>query len=531
MNASRFCSVEGCQNRAPYLCPKCRSSFCSVVCYPKHSHHCLSAFASESSAPLRNINVSEEQRRRFHNLLLRAHQEEEWDTHQVPCDDNALLERNNLPQGPTQVQTATSSSLDNDGEAQSSISQNDDDDDPASLLQRVITDLDDNAKDALFTVLHKAMQTEFDVRHSSNSANTQLDTSSAPSHIQQNAANSSYEEHQLAHDASAASRAQETVSDPTKTSAHSFRNTPGNKQWSHSSVQNGADVCSTADILEQLVEDIDILNLGPEDILARLPPVLARDFQDRVKNGHTDDLIQLWRPWWEPNDCQNDSAEQHIGVSDGKRSLEIADLPPLPTPEKLLVDVGAVRERASPAMLFNVIDMILGYCVSCRLCNGDIMSDPPSAARILWEASATVGGDVRYNSIEEVCVKLFSRITKLLGRGVAVAGLIDTAAILGGCSSWVTAALFETERLLNESRLSSSDKRASRILKGAIRKVAFFVSWALGECSDTFLEAARAVNRFVAREGGRNEEMLKMATRLTHSYPLPDSRNRRMDIH
>ena len=271
-----------------------------------------------------------------------------------------------------------------------------------------------------------------------------------------------------------------------------------------------ADITS---ILEMLAEEIEISDLSYNDILVRLPECLRCDFEKRLREGSLDRLVLVWTPWWQPANPAQDSSPECVQPP--------APLPPLPSPDQLVVPIHVPRKKGSPFLKHNLIDILVAYALSMRLCNGELWGDA-CAAKTFWRTSTVLAVDSRYASTNEVCDAVAKNITREENHALATQSLYDAADILSGGSDWVSRALYECQILL-EAGLRVAGMSKSEIRK-RVCKIGFFVSWSLCQESVALQDVAREVISFADLERGHAEEV-KTASRIMQA-----SRTRRITV-
>lgn len=259
------------------------------------------------------------------------------------------------------------------------------------------------------------------------------------------------------------------------------------------------------DELEQLVNDMEVLDLSYEQIIARLPQELVQEFEKRLRDERASRLVVLWQPWWFVSG-KSDREQGGVVIEDGE--VEEGQMPPLPVAADLCVPLEVPRRNASTSVTYNVVEVVVAYCHALRMCNGEWRVQVVDVARRMWETSAVLAHDRRYGTVEGVCEACLEGIVrKDQSNDAAVEALNDAAAVLSGLSEWVARALFESQRIFDEAISQVDAGNARKHVKARARKVAYFVSWALCQDSESFVRAAREILSFVGKIAEQQDEV------------------------
>lgn len=442
---SRPCGVSGCTAVSRYECPRCHLPYCTASCYGAHSKACVDAFSRETDLRLKGVKTSEWERRRFNNIVEKIR---DAGFYGGSYEDPVLEDRD-------QEETVEEiTEKDEEGA---------DEEELPELLEQFMDSLDDDGKKLVFSMISKGMLE----RYEENKREAEETASMAKG--------------------AEAPGEKPRISDVDKDKTDKPQTSPPD----------------TAETLEDLVHDMEANDLSYEQILERLPQGMARDIEARLRDGRASRLLKLWCPWWIIR-SKNDMIET---TGDGDVQQEEGEMPPLPTSDQLLVPVHVPRKGASSFIMYNVIDVLAAYCMSLRLCNGDWASDPSHVARKIWELSPVLSEDRRYMSIDDACGWSVGKILHVdKSTEAAIEALNDVSAVISGRSEWVARALFECQQILEAAREETSPS-GRKHLKARIRKVAYFVSWALCQDTQSFVTASRAVLSYAEAERGRCEEV------------------------
>lgn len=458
-----LCGVRGCNSVARYECPRCALHYCNTSCYASHSKLCVQAFAAEASEPWRGRKVSEYERKKFSQIAKRIC--EAGFASGEGYEEGIYAAENDS--GTEDVQEAgedlrTGRYGDEEGE--------DGDEDDARLLERFMSGLDHGQRQMVFGLLNDGMREVTEVQSEGAFEKRADEKSGETSRSSENSENG----------------AEEVLSERANVEGTWDGGTDEREKEKAGNFPIGG---STTDRLEQLTDDIEAFDLSYEQIMARLPPELVREFEKRLRDGRAARLLVLWKPWWITSGTENDDKEglviQDWAVEEGK-------MPPLPVAADLRVPIEVPRRRASTSVIYNVVEVVVAYCHALRMCNGDWRVQVVDVARRIWETSAVLAGDRRYEGVEEVCEACLKEIVvKDQSNDAAIEALNDAAAVLSGLSEWVARSFFECQRIFDEAAAQVDGGDARKQVKARARKIAYFVSWALCQDSESFLKVAR----------------------------------------
>ena len=423
---TKLCEVSSCENTVRYECPRCGIEYCSVPCYQNHSSVCLKAFSTDSTKHLRGVYATSEDREKFNAIVDRIRNDETLEL--APPDP--------IQQKPNET-----------NEEQIQESDDDDDENAGQLLQKLMSELDEKGKDALFTVLQTAMEhteginaTPTELRSVINDNNQQQEQDENPSSPRR----------------------------PRSIQKSDITDEPENNE--------NDDI---ADTLQALVDDMELMDLSAEAMFNRLPAFMQSDFENAIKKGRLRRLVSLWTPWWVSKD-----------------SLDSA-LPALPHTNTLGVKPHAAVIHAHKDIIFTVADIICAYCCSMRLCNGDWRADPCHAADKIYENSVTLRRGAKPGSMAEVTVE----------EKFDVGVLQDLEALLMTGDNAVVRALGDVMELYKQAMADMAKGERRRMAKNAVRKLGFVTAWAIGQEEKTWIALAREVLKEITRREGLDREV------------------------
>ena len=445
---TKLCEIASCDNKARYECPRCSIEYCSVPCYQSHSSICLKAFSADSTKHLRGVYATSEEREKFHAIVERIRNDE---TLELASPD------------PLQPKSDKS-----DEEHVQESDEDDDNENAGQLLQKLMSDLDEKGKDALFTVLQTAME------HTEGSNITPIELRSVIDDSNQQ---------------------QEQDKNPSPLCCP--RSVQSSEIPDELEDGEGDDI---ADTLQALVDDMELMDLSAEATFNRLPACLQSDFENALKKGRLRRLVSVWTPWWVSTDSV-DSA-----------------LPVLPSANTLGVEPQAAVIHAHKDIIFTVADILCAYCHTMRLCNGDWQSDPCYAADRIYEKCVTLRKSAKLGGIAEVGV----------GETFEVGVLQDLEALLMTGDNAVARALGDVMELYKNAMKGMPKGERRRTAKNAVRKLGFVTAWALGQEEKTWTELAREVLKEISRREGLDREV-SIAKEVGERIKQIDERRKRTE--
>lgn len=466
------CDVKGCARTAPYKCPRCLIFYCSVTCYRQHSDNCVRAFSSESTANLRRFKVSEEERKRF-NILLQSIRNDE-------SKNVDHFEESYVP--PATTHSLSDSESHERGE-----------NDAAVMLEKLMEQLSDDGKDALFTVLHKAMLEESNTHRSIPTTQTKIVSDEESN---EGDAGDDIEFSKNTDTSNRLIQNAETLKDCTADglSLRHRRAQSGQRLAKQKDIQIEEDV---ADVLQSLLDELDDGVISYDEALSRLPKSLAEEFESRMRDGRFGDLVTVWQPWW-----------SSINVTSDEGNNIVDDLPELPHEHMLAIPVASARKIASRNDVLNgICNVLVAYCFVLRSMNGDWRNDCITSGRRLWQTSPVLASNDRPNGINDSIMSAYTAILSETRESATIAVQVvrDTAVLLGGCADWIARALFDSANLL---QVASDDTECQqrKEVRLRVKKLHFFTAWAIGEEYGSFTSAARMVSTLAETLDGASPE-------------------------
>lgn len=255
----------------------------------------------------------------------------------------------------------------------------------------------------------------------------------------------------------------------------------------------------TSELLERILSQLESEDISYQDALNKLPSSLQTEFKEMLEDGRLLRLHKPWIPWWEQNST--------------------CELPPPPSKSDLAVTVSAARSRAATSVAFGVLDVVMSYCYTLRVYDGDVKADIKGAARLLVSQCHTLALDLR---------------ATVLAQAIRERDPADAAAVYGGGRGWVCRAMADAGRLLASA--SAGTKPTRRFAAGtstsaggstaeddraactwACRKVRFLTAWALGTGTEEHLKMARSIEALCVRMEGAEVEVEEMRGRAVRT--------------
>jgi hypothetical protein len=266
--------------------------------------------------------------------------------------------------------------------------------------------------------------------------------------------------------------------------------------------------------LLQVLEETEDDNLTHQQILALMPPALRADFQRDLNEGKLQEMIlEKWYPWWRQQLGAGDDGLGGISKPAGALPLSVTTLD-----ERLMkipkFTTLSRKPQSSRVLLYHLIDILYAFCWTMRLYHGlpnvmlvtssakssNIHGAPGAdddmaavdAAATLTQASATLGNDARYQSLEQVLIASTSASTRAYpddGCNTEWTILVEDCAQILTSHRFAGRALLETSDLfkaairhLKQETMESSSSTSSHNdtilkLRQLRKKVEFFISW------------------------------------------------------
>lgn len=266
-------------------------------------------------------------------------------------------------------------------------------------------------------------------------------------------------------------------------------------------------------LLEQQEEDpTKISNLQGSDenqqeqqiakLLARSPKLKAA-FESAVARGDVLPLVlQPWNPWWRPV-LGSSEVLHHSGIVEQDESGKSSKLETL---DERLLNIqpfqALIGNKPLPNLTYNLLEVLYCICWTLRLYHGseNACNDPETAleaARMMVQTSSVLGEDARYESLEEVLIRVTE---KTVASATASGGDLSTTpswtvlgqdiAYLVSNPRFVGRALLEALDILQAAVAGLKKTKAAPIrkekskaatelsdLRRKRKKVEFFLSW------------------------------------------------------
>ena len=272
------------------------------------------------------------------------------------------------------------------------------------------------------------------------------------------------------------------------------------------------------DLLQVLEEQDNDHPITHSQVLALMPPALRADFQRDLDEGRLQEMVlEKWYPWWRPQlgTAGNDDEEEEDRATFSGTLIRTSLMPTkITTFDERLMKIPKFtticrKPQPFPVLLYSLIDILYAFCWTMRLYHGipnvlavhpgSATKNTPSggeddvavdAAATLMQASATLGKDARYLSMEQVLISSTSESTRAYPDGCNAEwrSLVEDCALIVASHTLVGRALLETSDLFkaairclkqdNENVTSSSihNETISK-LRHLRKKLEFFLSW------------------------------------------------------
>lgn len=205
---------------------------------------------------------------------------------------------------------------------------------------------------------------------------------------------------------------------------------------------------------ERMYNDMARLAMDSDISLDKLTPEQRVLFLRAVASGSLSNYLEVWDPWWSKNsehaslvvEIGGEKVDEELGSKKGidhlvsDRAQLVGDddsatddeeekkfqcalkaeckllgaanmvLPPLPSSENLpsitfhfdgssSTSSQTSALRPSPALAFNLIDILYAFAFCCRVYNGDLFSDAPACALLMLSSSSVLSSNAVFNGI------------------------------------------------------------------------------------------------------------------------------------
>jgi len=226
------------------------------------------------------------------------------------------------------------------------------------------------------------------------------------------------------------------------------------RHWNECDNEQGLDSEDETELLEEALRRVDVEE--PEQVFASLPEKLQRKFQRLLANGDIDDLVEVWKPWWE----EEDPIIIEIGIEDSNtkgvegRAVQCE-------PEQL-----QLKKEPAATLNLHVLEVCYAYCYCMRFFNGDLYTDCLDSFQCLVSISKVLSEDRRYSSISEVFYSVLhvsrENIHYSNSRNFTILIFRDTRMVVSRGQKGIMRVLEETEALARAARQEQQGARYHR---------------------------------------------------------------------
>jgi len=333
----------------------------------------------------------------------------------------------------------------------------------------------------------------------------------------------------------------------SSSSPSSSSSTIGSLEGGSSLADATSDSLLGEDTLERLLDALEVSGEAVEsvDLFSILSPQEQQEFLKKASSGQLSHLVPVWEPWWTTLQTQSKAVDV---------SVETSPAPPLPVDLPQLSTL--VRGKPSPALQFNVINILYGYAMMMRRVNGDWSSTPlDNVADFLLPVTPVLSENAVFkcleNAIDEsvrltvsppICssswmaLSLGEDVASLLNeRPSVLRALADVYTCLSAAADQVrlerealnTQLHTGTRAQCNSARTRSAEKhrrRPKKMLATHLRKLFFFQVWAAEQSAHLFSSLSAAVDAHVTSlKGAASQPALDPSTRASHTSSRPST--------
>ncbi|RUP06762.1 hypothetical protein BC936DRAFT_140265 [Jimgerdemannia flammicorona] len=270
--------------------------------------------------------------------------------------------------------------------------------------------------------------------------------------------------------------------------------------------------------------DIDASSF--DDIWSKLTPQEQAEFQRKVLKGEApsniapeeedelSELVPVWRPWWEL-EAEGEGSQRVIielddngGESEGRQGRGEVVRPAIVADVKALEKM--TKQTPNPCVVFNLINVLFSYALTCRRTNGDPFDDPNEACTVLEHISALIlfsREPFVYGSVAEAVADCIQRVMERPyspNPSALSLTLLQDLVHLFVTPSTTLSALSDLVRLLRAASSSTSVPTATRRkVFHAEKKACFCVAYVrhLGDQGDAVGVLRSAVKSELERRG------------------------------
>ncbi|GJQ11691.1 hypothetical protein GpartN1_g3482.t1 [Galdieria partita] len=199
------------------------------------------------------------------------------------------------------------------------------------------------------------------------------------------------------------------------------------------------------EILEEALRRLDVDE--PEEVFSSLPEEIQRKFQRLVANGDLEDLVEIWKPWWE----EEEPIVIEVSRSDSKTTGDERAKSARCNQEKI-----RFKHEPSATLKLHVVEICYAYCFCMRFFNGDLYIDCLDSFQCLLCISKVLSEDRRYASISEVLYSVLYNSQEDIhysnSKDFSILLLRDTRLVLGKGRKGILRAVEEAEQLATAAR-------------------------------------------------------------------------------
>ncbi|EME30625.1 hypothetical protein Gasu2_32940 [Galdieria sulphuraria] len=217
------------------------------------------------------------------------------------------------------------------------------------------------------------------------------------------------------------------------------------RHWDEYSEDNALSVEDETEILEEALHRLDVDE--PEAVFSSLPERFQQKFQRLLANGEIEDLVQVWKPWWEEEEPTIVEISKNNSDTVGHRKVKFEDC----NQEK-----PHFKQEPSVTLNLHVVEICYAYCYCMRLFNGDLHIDCLDSFQCLLSISKVLSEDRRYSSISEVLYSVLRHSQEDIhysnSKDFSILLIRDTRIVVGKGCKWILRAIEEAQELAKAAR-------------------------------------------------------------------------------
>lgn len=235
------------------------------------------------------------------------------------------------------------------------------------------------------------------------------------------------------------------------------------------------------DEAEDIADRLNGIDLEDESALpaiwGSLNEAEKEEFLELVDGQQIDDLIKPWVPWWRPQDA----TAKIVPIDEEGQRNTVPSIRDIGTP------VQKLTKKMHPSVLFQIVQISLGYVYMMRHLNGDpygndlaiAFEDITNTSPLLTSKTADI-----YESTQEALVTAFISIDQDRLPLSARCALLDDIIDIYSNPDYVCSMLSDIYTLIERTQSSKPHHRQRNHLMRAEKRLYFLLSVCLQMCND-----------------------------------------------